>query len=219
MGPYWDPCCTQQLSALSLFCSLLVVLATELAHRNREGSRGERGRARSQQHVAVFTTANRNATDSCSCTVNCSALVVFTQTLRGEKKTFSCQRRKKKKKKGCFKKKACAQYPDIRRKQEEMDLLFTDYENKRHSGKKGPSYIVHEVFKLHTYCTQCGEAPLAQTEHVNTLMGQRPRETWPQSKYYIIFTSGQLDPQDSKYKLCKFYCWFNKKKKKNHLFL
>lgn len=35
-GPYGDPCCTEQLNALSLFCSLLVVLATELAHRDIE---------------------------------------------------------------------------------------------------------------------------------------------------------------------------------------
>lgn len=35
-GPYGDPRCTEQLNALSLFCSLLVVLATELAHRDRE---------------------------------------------------------------------------------------------------------------------------------------------------------------------------------------
>lgn len=197
MGPYWDPCCTQQLSSLSLFCWLLVVLATELAHRNREGRKGESGRAGSQQHAAVFTTANRNATDSRSCTVNCRALAVFTQTLRGEKKTFGCQGRGGKKKKALLYEKVRAQYPDIRRKQEKMDLLFTDYENKRHSGKKGPGHIVHKVFKLQmelTYCTQCGEAPLAQTEHVNTRMGQRPRETWPQFKCYIIFTSGQLPP-------------------------
>lgn len=51
MGPYGDPCCSEQLKALSLFCLLLVVLATELAHRNRESGRE---RAGSQQHAAVF---------------------------------------------------------------------------------------------------------------------------------------------------------------------
>lgn len=51
MGPYGDPCCTEQLNALSLFCPLLVVLATELAHRNRERGRERTG---SQQHAAGF---------------------------------------------------------------------------------------------------------------------------------------------------------------------
>lgn len=39
MGPYGDPCCPEQPNALSLFCSLLVVLATELAHRERNRKR------------------------------------------------------------------------------------------------------------------------------------------------------------------------------------
>lgn len=60
MGPYGHPCCTEQLSALSLFCSLLVVFATELAHRDTERERRrerQRERAGSQQHAAVFATA------------------------------------------------------------------------------------------------------------------------------------------------------------------
>lgn len=36
IGPYGDPCCNEQVNALSLFCLLLVVLTTELAHRDRE---------------------------------------------------------------------------------------------------------------------------------------------------------------------------------------
>lgn len=40
MGPYGDPCCTEQLNTLSLFCLLLVVLTAELAHRNRERELG-----------------------------------------------------------------------------------------------------------------------------------------------------------------------------------
>lgn len=38
-GPYGDPCCTEQVNTLSLFCSLLVVLTTELAHRVGERER------------------------------------------------------------------------------------------------------------------------------------------------------------------------------------
>lgn len=49
MGLYGDPCCTEQPNTLSLFRLLLVVLAAELAHRNREG-------AGSPQHAAVFAT-------------------------------------------------------------------------------------------------------------------------------------------------------------------
>lgn len=41
-SPYGDPCCPEQLKALSLFYSLLVVLATELAHRKRNRREGER---------------------------------------------------------------------------------------------------------------------------------------------------------------------------------
>lgn len=55
-GPYGDPWCTEQLNALSLFCLLLVVLAAELAHGDRESER-EGERAGSQQHAAVFATA------------------------------------------------------------------------------------------------------------------------------------------------------------------
>lgn len=50
-GSIWRPLlhCTEQLNTLSLFRLLLVVLAAELAHRNRE-------RAGSRQHAAVFAT-------------------------------------------------------------------------------------------------------------------------------------------------------------------
>ncbi len=56
-GPYGDPCCTEQLNALSLFCSLLVVLATELAHRDTERKREREGELGLSQHAAVFVTA------------------------------------------------------------------------------------------------------------------------------------------------------------------
>lgn len=113
-GPYGDPCCTEQLNALSLFCSLLVVLATELAHRDteREGER-ERERAGSLSTCGCF--CNSNATGSCSRTVNLSAgataLVAFPPTLWGQNVRLEVR--------GLCLKKVCGQYPDIRRKQEE----------------------------------------------------------------------------------------------------
>lgn len=66
MGPYGDPCCTEQLNALSLFCPLLVVQATELAHRNREA---ERELALNNMLLVLFCffTFNSNSNDTGSC--------------------------------------------------------------------------------------------------------------------------------------------------------
>ena len=109
-GPYGDPCCIEQLNALSLFCSLLVVLATELAHRDIERE--------TERESLVSTTSccfcNSNATGSRSCTVNLSVgattLVVFPGTLWGRSMGLEVR--------GLSLKEACGQYADIGRKQE-----------------------------------------------------------------------------------------------------
>lgn len=88
-GPYGDPCCTKQVNTLSLFCSLLVVLATELAHSQGGREKGsERERELDLCNMLLFYS---NTTGSCSCKVNGSvgatALMVLPETLE-EKKTF-----------------------------------------------------------------------------------------------------------------------------------
>ena len=85
-SPYGDPCRPEQLNALSLFCSLLVVLATELAHRERNRKRvRERERDReiagSQQHYAVFAMVVPRAPFHVHVNFGNSTFVVFSQTL------------------------------------------------------------------------------------------------------------------------------------------
>lgn len=90
-SPYGDPCCPEQPNALSVFCSLLVVPATELAHRKRNRKR-ER----------ALGPNNRNIQHSAG------------------SEGPSLKKKKQKKQKGGEKESgAKGQYPDIRRKQKE----------------------------------------------------------------------------------------------------
>lgn len=152
-GPYGDPCCTEQVNTLSLFCSLLVVLATELAH-----SQGEREGVRENWiSLTCCCYCNSNTTGSWFRIVNRSvcaiALMVFPETLG--KKKIQVEAR------GLCLKEACGQYPDIRGKQEKMYLLFTGNENKHAcvEWRALARLLEQQVFKLqmvYTYCIQCG---------------------------------------------------------------
>lgn len=78
---------------------------------------------------------------------------------------------------------ARGQYPDIGRKQERCTCYLQNIKINMTVRKEEASLDCTEqqVFKLqmeYTYCIQCGEAPLDQIEHVNTLMGaKKPRDS------------------------------------------